>query len=254
MANPDGGRAVIAKASNPYIEFTLSERKTNGGLRREATRPRPDHMPLFDHAWIILRYPSGFRRKIANSELFPRPADLEAGGGYGGAPAADVSSRLGHELLTFAPATPRIRGPIGQYERNFMKLEMLKAKLFQARVTDANIEYEGSFGIDTELMEAVGLHPYEKVLISNINNGHRLETYVISEPFGSRKMVLNGAAARLGAVGDRVIIMAFCHVDEAEVLEGRFQPRILHLDENNDPIERESNVETSSDTRSMVRG
>ena len=57
-----------------------------------------------------------------------------------------------------------------------MKLEMLKAKLFQARVTDANVEYEGSFGIDTELMEAVGLHPYEKVLISNINNGHRLET------------------------------------------------------------------------------
>ena len=139
-------------------------------------------------------------------------------------------------------------------KENIMKLEMLKAKLFQARVTDANVEYEGSFGIDTELMEAVGLHPYEKVLISNINNGHRLETYVIATPFGSRQMVLNGAAARLGAVGDRVIIMAFCHVDEAEVREGRFHPRILCLDENNDPIEGESNPEANAKANSMVRG
>ncbi len=111
-----------------------------------------------------------------------------------------------------------------------------------------------SFGIDTELMEAVGLHPYEKVLISNINNGHRLETYVIAAPFGSRQMVLNGAAARLGAVGDRVIIMAFCHVDEAEVREGRFRPRILRLDENNNPIEGELNPEARAETRPMVRG
>ncbi len=139
-------------------------------------------------------------------------------------------------------------------KETIMKLEMLKAKLFQARVTDANVEYEGSFGIDSELMEAVGLHPYEKVLISNINNGHRLETYVIAAPFGSRQMVLNGAAARLGAVGDRVIIMAFCHVDEAEVREGRFRPRILCLDENNNPIERESNPEARTETNSMVRG
>lgn len=117
-----------------------------------------------------------------------------------------------------------------------MKLEMLRAKLHKACVTDANAEYEGSLGIDTELMEAVGLYPYEKVLVANINNGSRLETYVIPEPFGSRRIVPNGAAARHASVGDRVIIMSFCHVEEAEVREGRFRPRVIRLDENNDPV------------------
>ncbi|GAF74596.1 unnamed protein product, partial [marine sediment metagenome] len=86
-----------------------------------------------------------------------------------------------------------------------MKVEMLKAKLHRARITHADVNYEGSLGIDTELMEAVGLLRYEKILVSNVNNGDRLETYVIAEPFGSRRIVLNGAAARRGAVGDRVI-------------------------------------------------
>lgn len=117
-----------------------------------------------------------------------------------------------------------------------MQVSMLKAKLHQARVTHADIEYEGSLGIDSELMEAVGLHPYEKVLVSNINNGHRFETYVIAEPFGCRRMVLNGAAARLGAVGDRVIIMAFCMVEESIVREGKHRPRVLRLDDRNEPI------------------
>jgi len=121
-----------------------------------------------------------------------------------------------------------------------VKLEMLKSKLHQARITDANVEYEGSLGIDVELMEAVGLHPYEKILIANINNGSRLETYAISDPFGSRRIVLNGAAARLGAIGDRIIIMSFCSVDEAEVREGRFRPRVIRLDEHNEPTQRTS--------------
>lgn len=116
-----------------------------------------------------------------------------------------------------------------------MMIQMLKSKLHKACVTDANVEYEGSFGIDSELMRLVGLIPYEKVLISNINNGHRLETYVIPEAHGSRRMVLNGAAARLGAIGDRVIIMSFCRVEESTVREGRFRPRILTLDEHNEP-------------------
>ena len=114
-------------------------------------------------------------------------------------------------------------------------IQMLKSKLHKACVTDADVEYEGSFGIDSELMAYVGLIPYEKVLISNINNGHRLETYVIPEPHGSRRMILNGAAARLGASGDRVIIMSFCQVEESAVREGRFRPRILTLDGRNDP-------------------
>ena len=117
-----------------------------------------------------------------------------------------------------------------------MNIVMLKAKLHQACVTHSDINYEGSFGIDAELMQAVGLLPYEKILISNLNNGQRFETYAIAEPSGSRRMVLNGAAARLGAAGDRVIIMAFCSLDDADVQSGRFRPRVLRLDEHNDPV------------------
>ncbi len=133
-----------------------------------------------------------------------------------------------------------------------MQIEMLKGKLHQACVTHADVNYEGSFGIDTELMEAVGLYPYEKVLISNINTGTRLETYVIPEAFGSRRMTLNGAAARLGAVGDRVIIMSFCMVDASIVREGKFKPRVLRLDENNDPIHYPSNSPITEEFVSML--
>ncbi len=113
------------------------------------------------------------------------------------------------------------------------QIEILKSKLHKACVTHADIEYEGSFGIDTELMELVGFYPYEKVLISNINNGSRLETYVIPEPAGSRRMVLNGAAAHHGEAGDRVIIMSFNLVDEAIIREGKYRPKIARLDEHN---------------------
>ena len=135
-----------------------------------------------------------------------------------------------------------------------MKVEMLKAKLHQACVTHADVMYEGSFGIDTELMEAVGLYPYEKVLIADITNGNRFETYAIPEAFGSRRMVLNGAAARLGEVGDRVIIMAFCWVDEAEVKEGRHRPRVMWLDEDNEPIGRLPGVPTTEEIALMIEG
>ena len=119
-----------------------------------------------------------------------------------------------------------------------MNVKMLKSKLHQACVTHADVDYEGSLGIDVELMEAVGLYPYEKVLVANINNGSRLESYVIAEPFGSRRIVLNGAAARLGSVGDRVIIMSFCSVVESVVREGRYRPRVIRLDERNEPVQR----------------
>ncbi len=113
------------------------------------------------------------------------------------------------------------------------QIEILKSKLHRACITHSDVEYEGSFGIDTELMELVGFYPYEKVLISNINNGSRLETYVIPEVAGSRRMVLNGAAAHHGEVGDRVIIMSFNLVDEAFIREGRYRPRIARLDVHN---------------------
>ena len=123
-----------------------------------------------------------------------------------------------------------------------MLVEMLKSKLHDARITHADVEYEGSLGIDVELMEGVGFHPYEKVLVANIDNGNRLETYAIPEPFGSRRISLKGAAARQGSVGDRVIIMSYCMVEESAVRDGKHKPRILRLDENNDPVRRAPNA------------
>ena len=135
-----------------------------------------------------------------------------------------------------------------------MRMEMLKSKLHQACITDANVEYEGSLGIDTELMEMVGLCPYEKVLVANMNNGNRLETYAIADAFGSRRIVLNGAAARLGAAGDRVIIMSFCHVEENIVRDGRYRPRVIRLDERNEPVLRIPSSPTYEEIASMLGG
>ncbi|MCO6438795.1 MAG: aspartate 1-decarboxylase [Phycisphaerae bacterium] len=135
-----------------------------------------------------------------------------------------------------------------------MQIEMLKSKLHQACITHADVNYEGSFGIDTELMEAVGLYPYEKLLIANINNGARYETYAIPEPFGSRRMVARGAAARLGCVGDRIIIMSFCMVEESQVRSGKFRPRALRLDENNDPVSDLTPLPTADEIASMLGG
>ncbi|WP_448374863.1 aspartate 1-decarboxylase [Fervidobacterium sp.] len=86
---------------------------------------------------------------------------------------------------------------------------MLKAKIHMATVTEKEIEYEGSIGIDEEILELTGIKINEMVLVSDVNNGNRLTTYVIPEPRGSRKISLNGAAARLVEKGDRIIIMAF---------------------------------------------
>ena len=133
-----------------------------------------------------------------------------------------------------------------------MNVEMLKSKLHRACITHAHVDYEGSLGIDAELMEAVGLYPYEKVLVANISNGNRLETYAISEPFGSRHIVLNGAAARLGSVGDRVIIMSFCHLCEADVRDGRHRPRVLRLDEHNEPAQWLATTPVSAGIAAML--
>ncbi len=135
-----------------------------------------------------------------------------------------------------------------------MKIHMLKSKLHHARVTHADVSYEGSLGIDTELMEAVALYPFERVLVGNITNGHRFETYVIPEPFGSRRIILNGATARLGVVGDRLIIMSYCWLQETDVRDGRHRPRLLRLDENNEPIHRIPTAPTTEEIASMIEG
>ncbi len=126
-----------------------------------------------------------------------------------------------------------------------MLIALLKAKIHQAVVTAADLNYVGSIGIDSDLLAQSGIYPYEKVLVSDIDNGSRLETYVIPKPAGSREVSLNGAAARLVAPGDRIIIMAFMYVTPPPPAE--FEPRILILDHNNEIVEMRGTLPDSGD-------
>jgi aspartate 1-decarboxylase len=112
-----------------------------------------------------------------------------------------------------------------------MLVHLLKSKLHRATVTGASLEYEGSLTIAEDLMEAVGLLPYERILCANLSNGERWETYVIQGRRGSGAIELNGAVARLGAVGDRLTIMAFTEVDDVQA--PGWEPRVARLDERN---------------------
>lgn len=112
-----------------------------------------------------------------------------------------------------------------------MKLSMLKTKIHRATVTEANLNYVGSITIDKDLMDQSNLLEYEKVLVVDINNGSRLETYVIKGEPGSGVICLNGAAARYVQVGDKVIIMAFCELDEQEA--ERHEPTVVFLKDDN---------------------
>ena len=106
-----------------------------------------------------------------------------------------------------------------------MILTLLKAKLHRIRVTEACLDYEGSLSLDPDDMEAVGIVPYEKILVADVENGNRFETYAIEGARGSHVCCLNGAAAHKGKVGDRLIVMAFagfspeeakCHVPKVK--------------------------------------
>ena len=108
---------------------------------------------------------------------------------------------------------------------------MLKSKIHRARVTDANIDYEGSITIDAKLMAAADIAPYEQVHVLNINNGARFTTYAIEGEAGSGCICLNGAAARLAVKGDIVIILSYTTVPEEEVKDHK--PKIVHVNEKN---------------------
>ncbi len=112
-----------------------------------------------------------------------------------------------------------------------MLLSMFKGKLHRATITHADINYVGSVTIDSDLLEKAGILPGEKVQIVNINNGERFETYTISGEAGSGMICINGAAARLVQVGDKVIIIAYALMDENEAKE--FKPNVLVLNEDN---------------------
>ena len=115
-----------------------------------------------------------------------------------------------------------------------MFVKILKSKLHRARVTDSKLHYPGSIAIDSALMEAAGILPYESVLVADLNNGNRLETYVVPAEAGSRKVAILGAAAQLIKPKDIVIILAFGFLTPQEA--GEFEPKIVVLDENNEII------------------
>lgn len=108
---------------------------------------------------------------------------------------------------------------------------MLSAKLHRATITQADLEYEGSLTIDKDLMEKVGMIPFEVVKVYNINNGERFETYVIEGDAGTGVIGLNGAAARKGMVGDLIIIATFSQYSEEELKT--YHPNIALLDGHN---------------------
>lgn len=120
---------------------------------------------------------------------------------------------------------------------------LLKGKLLRAEVTDCALHYEGSLAIDATLMEQVGILPYEKILVANIANGERLETYAIEAPRGSHIISLNGAAAHKGAVGDLLVIMSFAQFDAVEAKA--WKPKVLVLADRNARVVRSDNVQVA---------
>jgi aspartate 1-decarboxylase len=112
-----------------------------------------------------------------------------------------------------------------------MFVKILKSKLHRARVTEAKLHYPGSIAIDSVLMEAAGILPYESVLVADLNNGSRLETYAVPAEAGSGQIAVLGAAANLVKPRDIVIIMSFGFFTPEEAKE--FKPKIVVLDENN---------------------
>ena len=117
-----------------------------------------------------------------------------------------------------------------------MNIIMMKSKIHRAAVTGKDVGYEGSIVIDPVLMDEVGLRRYEKVLVADMNNGNRFETYAIEGERGSGDIKLNGATALLGEIGDRLTIFAFAAMSEEEA--ARFEPKIVQLDKSNEVIRR----------------
>ncbi|MFT3747563.1 MAG: aspartate 1-decarboxylase [Agriterribacter sp.] len=112
-----------------------------------------------------------------------------------------------------------------------MEIEILKSKIHRAVITEANLNYVGSLTLDEDLMDAANLIENEKVQIVNVNNGSRIETYLIKGRRGSGVCCLNGPAARQGAVGDTVIIISYATMDFEEAKS--FKPRIIFPKDNN---------------------
>ena len=127
-----------------------------------------------------------------------------------------------------------------------MKLNMLKAKIHRARVVQAELNYVGSITIDEELLEASGILEYEMVQVVDIDNGNRFETYTIAGERGSGLICVNGAAARCVQVGDKIIIMSYCQLNEEEAK--LHKPRVVFVNEE-DAITEVTNYEKHGEIR-----
>jgi aspartate 1-decarboxylase len=119
-----------------------------------------------------------------------------------------------------------------------MQRTFLKAKIHRATITAADLNYVGSLGIDTDLMRAAGIEPYEQLHVVNVSNGERLVTYAI--PASAGQLTLNGAAARRGAPGDVVIVMTFAELDPAEI--PTHEPTVILVDSKNRAMGRDHSV------------
>lgn len=112
-----------------------------------------------------------------------------------------------------------------------MLRKMLKSKIHRATLTRTELQYEGSISVDQRLLDAAGIVPFESVHVWNINNGERLETYALSAPAGSGEICLNGAAARLGQPGDKIIIATFCWLEDKDC--SGYSPAVVAVDSAN---------------------
>ena len=116
-----------------------------------------------------------------------------------------------------------------------MQLTLLKSKIHRAMVTGVHPDYSGSLTVDSELLEKVGLLPHEKILVANLDNGERFETYAIPGTPGSREIEINGAASHKGKVGDRIIILSFVTMDAREA--ETWTPKVLVLADDNQVVQ-----------------
>ncbi len=112
-----------------------------------------------------------------------------------------------------------------------MLVTICKSKLHRVKVTEADLNYEGSITVDRRLLEAANILPYEKVQVVNLNNGARFETYVMVGKSDSGTICLNGPAARLGQQGDLLIVISYCHLQSEEA--ERYLPRVVYVDGDN---------------------
>src|SRR5258708_6652313 len=130
-----------------------------------------------------------------------------------------------------------------------MRRTMMKSKIHRATVTGADVDYVGSITLDPELMRLADLREFEQVHVLDIDNGARLETYAMAGDTGD--VILNGAAARLIAPGDRVIVITYADYEEAELAD--YEPQIVHVDEHNGPIPAEQAVQRAGSNLVWMR-